>query len=142
MNISEMTEQDLSALEAFKEHIWPPADHEHYGDQQPDFYKKEFTLITKDNEEIIGYITVLIDSGVAQIEPLMVKTELKGQGIGTKLIRAAEDKAKELGAHKVWLETGVDWKSKAFYEKNGYRIRTVMPNHTGGRDFVLLDKML
>jgi GNAT superfamily N-acetyltransferase len=72
----------------------------------------------------------------------MVAIDRKGQGIGTALIKAVEEKAKSLGAHKIWLETGTTWKSKNFYEKNGYFVRTIMPNHTGNQDFVLLDKML
>ncbi len=142
MEIIEIAKEQDSLLENIKSNAWPPADREHYGENQPEFYKKEFTLAVKESEEIVGYVSVIIDTGVAQIEPLMVKTERKGMGIGTMLIKAAEEKAKSLGAHKVWLETGSDWKSKAFYEKHGYSIRTILPNHTDGREFVLMDKML
>lgn len=142
MKIIEKTSLESIELESFKSQVWPLADLEHYKDQQPNFYKNEFTLIAKDNDQIVGYISVIIDTGVAQIEPLMVKTELKGQGIGTKLLESAEEKAKELGVRKIWLETGSDWLAKNFYEKHGYKIRTFLPNHTGGHEFVLMDKMI
>lgn len=142
MEILTYTAELESKLEVLKGNVWPPADIEHYGDNQPDFLDAEFTLVAKDGEELVGYITVHVDSGIAQIEPLMVKKELKGQGIGTILITAAEEKAKTYGVHKMWLETGADWKSKAFYKKNGYAVRTILPNHTGGGDFVLMDKMI
>ncbi len=142
MEITELNPQNKSALESLKSSVWPAADTEHYGDNLPKFFRQEFTLIAKEKEEVIGYITVIIDSGVAQIEPLMVKVELKGKGIGTRLLVTAEEKAKALGVHKMWLETGADWKAKEFYEKNGYTVRTTLPNHTDGRDFVLMDKMI
>lgn len=128
------------ALEQFKSKVWPSADREHYGERMPDFYKKEFTLVAIEGEEIVGYISVLIDSGVAQIEPLMV--EPRGKGIGSALILAAETKAKEIGVHKMWLETGSTWEAKKFYEKHGYVVRIILPNHTGGYEFVLMDKMI
>lgn len=137
-----MTTEQESELKIFKGLVWPEADKEHYGDTQPNFSRDEFTLIAKENSEIVGYISLVIDTGVAQIEPLMVKTDLKGKGIGTKLLQDAEEKAKELGVHKVWLETGSDWQAKGFYEKHGYQVRTVLPNHSGGREFVLMDKMI
>jgi ribosomal protein S18 acetylase RimI-like enzyme len=142
MEIIELNQSQLSELESFKSLVWPLADKEHYGENQPKFYKKEFTLVAKQDNEIVGYVSVVADTGVAQIEPLMVKIELKGKGIGTKLLETAERKAKSLGVHKVWIETGSDWLAKGFYEKHGYQVRTTLPNHTGGHEFVLMDKML
>ncbi len=142
MEITEINQEQESELKAFKGFVWPAADKEHYGDNQPNFYREEFTLIAKDGDQIVGYISVIVDTGVAQVEPLMVKTDLKGKGIGTKLLQSAEKKAKDLGVHKIWLETGSDWQAKGFYEKHGYQVRTILPNHTGGREFVLMDKMI
>ncbi len=142
MNITQLTTQEESNLESFKSLVWPTADKEHYGDNQPKFFKDEFTLIAKENDQIIGYITITIDSGVAHLEPLMIHPEFQGKGIGTELLKAAEEKVKSLGGHKIWLETGLDWKAKNFYEKNGYNVRTILPNHTDNRDFVLMDKMI
>ncbi len=138
MNIIESP--NTETLEAFKAKVWPLADREHYHDSMPDFHKTTFTLIAKDADEIVGYTTLLIESGVAQLEPLMVYP--KGKGIGTSLIIAAEKKAKELNVHKIWLETGSTWEAKKFYEKHGYIVRSILPNHTGGYEFVLMDKML
>jgi len=140
MEIIEYTESFHTKLEAFKAIVWPLADHEHHGEQMPDFEKKECTLIAKENDEIIGYVSLHIDSGVGQIEPLMV--DPKGKGVGSALIQAVEAKAKSLGVHKVWLETGSNWQAKKFYEKHEYMVRTILPNHTGGYEFVLMDKML
>lgn len=142
MEIIELNSTLYDKLKTFKSHVWPLADKEHYGDNQPNFSKSECTLVATEGSDIIGYLTLLVDTGVAQIEPLMVKTELHGQGIGTKLLQEAESKALLLGVHKIWLETGSDWRAKDFYLKHGYTIRTTLPNHTGGREFVIMDKMI
>lgn len=142
MEIIELNQSQKSELESFKALVWPLADQEHYGENQPQFYKNEFTLIAKDGNEIVGYISISIDTGVAHLEPLMVRVNLKNKGIGTKLLQAAEEKAKALGVHKIWLETGSDWLAKSFYQKHGYQMRSVLPNHTGGREFILMDKIL
>lgn len=142
MNIIEYTKNDYADLEAFKSLVWPAADREHYGANMPDFSKSEFTLIAKDGDTIVGYGTVSIDAGVAHFEPLMVATDRQGQGIGKALVKAREEKAKSLGAHKAWLETGATWKARAFHEKNGFVVRAILPNHIGHQDFVLMDKML
>lgn len=142
MEITELNQSQKSELELFKSQVWPLADQEHYDENQPEFLRNEFTLVAKENNEIIGYVSVIIDTGVAQIEPLMVKTDLKGTGIGTKLLNMAEEKAKTLGVHKIWLETGSDWLAKNFYQRHGYQVRSILPNHTGGREFLLMDKMI
>ena len=49
---------------------------------------------------------------------------------------------KTLGAHKVSLETGVNWEARKIYEKLGYKVRTHLPNDFGHQEFVLMDKEL
>lgn len=142
MEIQEYNDQQTKKLEEFKASVWQAADKEHYGDNQPQFFRETVTLLAIEGEIILGYITIIADTGVAQFEPLMIAVERKGQGIGSALIKAAEDKAHSLGVHKVWLETGSDWAAKPFYEKHGYTVRAILPNHTGGREFVLMDKIL
>lgn len=142
MKITKFEQSDFDALENFKSKAWPVADQEHYSENKPKFFREEFTLVAKESERIMGYITVICDSGVAQIEPLMIDPEKKGQGMGSELLLEAEKVAKEIGIHKLWLETGKDWKAKDFYLKNGYSIRVELPNHIGKQTFVLMDKII
>ncbi|MCC7436278.1 GNAT family N-acetyltransferase [Candidatus Nomurabacteria bacterium] len=142
MKITKFEQSDFDKLEVFKSKAWPLADKEHYGENMPKFFNDKFTLVTEEDEKIIGYITVVCDSGVGQIEPLMVDPDKKGQGIGSQLLQEAENLAKDKGIHKLWLETGKDWKAKDFYLKHGYAIRTELSNHIGGHTFVLMDKII
>lgn len=142
MKIIKFEQSQVEKLEALKAKAWLIADLEHYGEHQPRFSNETFTLLAQEDNQVVGYITIICDSGVAQIEPLMVDPDKKGQGIGSALLQEAEKVAKEKGIHKLWLETGQDWKAKDFYLKHGYTVRADLPNHTGGYNFVLMDKII
>lgn len=129
-------------LEAFKEAHYPPADLEHYGANQPNFRKLSWTIVARDGEEIVGFLLLLIDTDVAIIDEFLVHTDKRRQGVGMSLLKGAEEKAREQGCHVVKLETGADWKARSFYEKYGYVLRAELKKYYGGRDFVLLDKVL
>lgn len=142
MKITKFEQSQSEQLEVFKAKAWPVADIEHYRENPPHFFNESFTLVAEEDENIVGYITVVCDSGVAQIEPLMVDPDKKGQGIGSALLEETEKIAKEKGIHKLWLETDKEWKAKEFYLKHGYTIRAELPNHIGKQTFVLMDKFI
>jgi ribosomal protein S18 acetylase RimI-like enzyme len=141
MEIKELQDSEITEFESFKATEWKIADQEHYGNQPPNFDKYTFTLVAK-QEAIVGQVEVEVCQGVARVTSLLVSNNHQGQGVGSQLMAAAEQKAKELGAHKISLETGINWAAKAFYEKQGYQVRTVLPNDVAHQDFVLMDKML
>jgi ribosomal protein S18 acetylase RimI-like enzyme len=133
---------DRTTLEAFGECEWPAADREHYGTQQVDFSKPKLTFKAIDDDKIVGCIQATLDMGVCHIDSLLVAESHRGQHIATRLLAALEEKAKSMGSHKSWLETGADWAARAFYEKQGYILRAELTDYFAHRDFVLLDKDL
>ncbi|MEK7621728.1 MAG: GNAT family N-acetyltransferase [Patescibacteria group bacterium] len=109
------------------------------------------TLVAQDGNEFVGYISVSfarfrkMKANAYLI--LSVRSNYRGQGIGTKLMRAAEDLArarairrlelevfaKNVGAHKLFKRLG--------YEEEG-RKRQVGQIHNGFDDLVLMAKFL
>lgn len=142
MNIIELNPAEKPNLQAFKDAEYPAVDKAHYGDNPPNWESHEFTLVTKEGESITGFIAISIRLGIAYINSLLVGEKFRNQGIGQKLVLAAEEKAKSLGAHKIWLETGKDWGTEKFYERLGYSIRTILPNDVGHQECLMMDKML
>jgi len=140
MQITKLEETDKSLLELFKRDEWPEADREHYDNLNLDFSKHSFTLLAKDRGIVMAYISFFVELGVAQIDSLIVGQSFRKQGLATKLINEAESQAKSLGAHKLRLETGVNWGARYLYEKLGYNVRTILPNYYANQDFVLMDK--
>lgn len=54
------------------------------------------------------------------IKYLWVRSELRGNGIGTKMLQAAENEAKLRGARYVFVDT-FDFQAPEFYLKHGYK---------------------
>ncbi len=129
-------------LQAFESAQWPLADEEHYGKDAPDFRKDKFTIVAKQDDAIVGFIFMMIDTGVATVDSLLVHHKSRREGVGTMLLKKAEEKAKELGCHVIRLETGHDWHAKKFYEKHGYTFQALLKEYYGKRDFILMDKRI
>src|SRR3989344_2534096 len=135
-------EKELPLLTDFNSREWPSVDEEHYLSQQTDFSREKFKFIAWDKESVAGYISIFVDTGVALMESLIVGADYRGAGLATKLVSFGEEKARSMGAHKIRLETGVDWSAKKLYEKLGYQVRVLLPDYYEHRDFVMMDKDL
>jgi predicted GNAT family N-acyltransferase len=61
---------------------------------------------------------VFVAPGVAKIERMAVIDDVRGQGVGTALLRFLEDDARRRGATRLTLSAQVP--AVAFYEKAGY----------------------
>lgn len=142
MNIEKIKDIDKEQLKFFKEREYPQVDREHYGESLPDFEEYEYTFVAKEEENIVGYITIKLELGVALIRSLLVGHESQRRGVATQLVAQAEREAKKLGAHKIWLETGVEWSARNLYESLGYVERCILKNFYGHKDFIIFDKDL
>lgn len=78
-------------------------------------------IVAYRGEEIVGLITYAMANGQCQIVSLDSVEE--GKGIGTALLQAAEEAARDQGAHRVWLLTTNDnLHALRFYQKRGYEL--------------------
>lgn len=96
------------------------------------------------NGAVCGVVQIGVDEvgGVCEIENLAVKKESQGNGVGGKLVKFAEDYAKERGCHKTWLFT-LDWyKAGSFYEKLGYEREGLLKKHWHGMNCYIFGKQL
>ena len=65
------------------------------------------------------------------VELLFVPEQLRGQGLGTSLIRQAEEIARERNCTGVWLDT-FDFQALPFYQKLGYALFGELKDHPRG----------
>jgi len=78
---------------------------------------------------LIGAVRWRVDGGVAHIGRLTVAPDLQGRGIGTRLLRAAEQAS---GAGRFELFTGhLSEANIRLYEREGYRVDRREPLHAG-----------
>lgn len=71
------------------------------------------------------------------IDLLGIPESMRGQDVGTAILRRAEDIARERGCVGAWLDTFA-FQARGFYEKLGYSVFGEIPDHpVGGARYFL-----
>lgn len=103
---------------------------------------RPFSIFIKDQKQsILGGVSGVTFYGSLYIDSLWIHSSLRGQGLGTKLVREAEKIGKERGAHFATLNT-MDWEALPFYEKLGYSIEFVREGYDQNSKLYMLRKSL
>jgi ribosomal protein S18 acetylase RimI-like enzyme len=79
--------------------------------------------------------------GTCYIRYLFVSENMRGQGQGTRLIRAVETEAKSRGCRQIVLETH-DFQAPRFYQKLGFSIVGRVDHYPQDHQFLMLVKQL
>jgi GNAT superfamily N-acetyltransferase len=70
------------------------------------------------------------------VQLLFVPRILRGRGLGSELMRRAEDEGLRRGCHSAWLDT-LECQARGFYERLGYRCCAELPSYpVGSRHFL------
>lgn len=94
-----------------------------------------------ENNSIIAGILGGTYWGWLHIDILWVAEKCRKQGIGSKLLKAAEEEAKKRGCHSVHLDT-MSWQAPEFYKKHGYKIISELENiPAGNKKFHLIKEL-
>ncbi|WP_417760351.1 GNAT family N-acetyltransferase [Shewanella sp.] len=101
-----------------------------------------FAVLARDEQgQVCGGIRANAFWNYCIIELLWLSDTVRGQGVGTRLITAAEAFALANGFTAVRVET-LDFQAKPFYEKQGYRVYGELANHPQGHTTYCLVKDL
>jgi GNAT superfamily N-acetyltransferase len=84
-------------------------------------------LVARDHEKILGMINLLftestaLGSKVALLEDMVILSQSRGEGIGSKLVDYAIAVAKQEGCKRITLLTDLEnIKAQSFYQKQGF----------------------
>lgn len=81
---------------------------------------QDFAILLKDkSDEVVGGLIASSRWGGFHIEMLALPVSLRGRGCGSKLLRMAEDEARERGCHHMLLDTQA-FQARPFYERHGF----------------------
>ena len=97
--------------------------------ESADFWKK---LVDKDGKFAAGVIADVDKDAYGFVDALFVEEALRHQGLGTALLKAAEDFTRENGSSMI-LTTAGDWNVE-FFKKNGYLLRGELKDVPKGHD--------
>lgn len=76
--------------------------------------------VEDDSGELMAGLVAETFGNWLEIEYLFVKEDLRGQGIGSKLLQQAESEAKKRNYRYVFVNT-YQFQAPAFYQKHGYK---------------------
>nr|WP_314529395.1 GNAT family N-acetyltransferase [uncultured Pseudomonas sp.] len=76
-------------------------------------------LVRDEHGQILGGLYGRVFYQWLYIELLSVPESARGQGLGSRLMRMAEDHAREKGCLGIWLDT-FEFQAPGFYRKMGY----------------------
>jgi ribosomal protein S18 acetylase RimI-like enzyme len=98
-------------------------------------------FIRNDQQEIVAGLAGWVWAGACEIQTLWVHPEWRGQGLGQRLLKAAEDKARA-NQCQVILVSSYSFQAPAFYQKNGFELAWQLIDFPPGHRHCYLVKRL
>lgn len=101
-------------------------------------------LVARDGATVVG-TAALVDNGdaTAELKRMFVSPTARGLGVGSLLLGAVEDRARDLGIRVLRLETGLPQAAAiAFYEKHGFAHIPQFGQYVGDPTSVCMEKAL
>jgi GNAT superfamily N-acetyltransferase len=106
----------------------------------PSGYRPIAFAIDDDRGNTIGGLSGYTEYGWLFVELLVVPESLRGQGVGTELMRRAEAEAVARGCHGAWLDT-FEFQARGFYERLGYTCFGELKNYPTGPRFFMSKRL-
>jgi len=108
-------------------------------------HRGSFTLLAlNEKQELQGFIIAHCGTGGGHVITIDVGPGTRRSGVGSVLLRSAEERMREAGCRAVGLETAVDnTGALAFYKRQGYHVVRTWPRYyANGVDALVLKKDL
>ena len=98
-------------------------------------------LARDSNGDLIGGVTGIINWAWLSVKLLWVKEDVRGRGLGRRLMTAIEDFGKRRGCRQAHVDT-LGFQAPGFYERLGYQPFAELPDYTPGHARIYLRKRL
>jgi GNAT superfamily N-acetyltransferase len=98
------------------------------------------TLTDPATGDVVGGLFGATGYGYLHVDMLIVPQSLRGSGLGSQLMRQAEDEAVRRGCHGSYLDT-FDFQARGFYERIGYSVFASLEDTPPGHTRFFLKKL-
>ena len=98
-------------------------------------------FVRDDDQRIVAGICGNTWGGCAEIRQFWVEEARRRQGLGTRLLAAAEQEARRRGCRQMLLMT-FSFQAPAFYARHGFEVVAIVDDHPDGHKNMLLRKRL
>lgn len=98
-------------------------------------------ILIKTDGVTVGGLSGRTGYGWMFVDYLVLPETLRGNGLGTRLMQAAEEVARERGCIGVWLDT-FSFQARGFYEKLGFTVFGTIDDYPIGHRRFYLSKRL
>ncbi len=98
-------------------------------------------IVTDENNQWIGGITADVYWEWVEINVFWLSEQIRGKGLGTKLLNEAESVGKEKGAKNALLTT-FEFQARSFYELSGYKVVGEIKDYPPGSSYYTMVKSL
>ncbi|MBZ6387145.1 MULTISPECIES: GNAT family N-acetyltransferase [Pantoea] len=93
-----------------------------------DEFKSIGVFVTDEHGKKLAGLTGSTTGNWLRIDMLWVSEALRGQGVGSRLLNAAEEEARRRGCCYAQVDTA-SFQARPFYEKSGYTLRFSLDNY-------------
>jgi len=106
----------------------------------PGQYRPLVLALRDASDALVGGLWASTGYGWLYTQMLLVPDSLRGQGVGQRLMREAEEEARRRGCHHAWVDT--QFGARPFYERLGYTVFGELPDYPPGFTRSFLQKAL
>lgn len=108
--------------------------------ERPDAGYRTLAVLAHD-DGLVGGLAGYTHFSWLYVEQLWVDSSHRGTGLGSALLRAAEEEARRRECRGVWLDT-YSFQARPFYETHGYRLFGALDDYPPGHAKYFLTKAL
>jgi 2'-5' RNA ligase/predicted N-acetyltransferase YhbS len=103
---------------------------------------RPFVVTARREGEPVGVAEGYTRGRVCHLSGLIVAAAVRGEGIGSQILRTVERLGRERGCDRVRLMTVLGGRAESFYAQRGYEVTVNLPVWRNEEDFVVMERRL